>query len=153
MTISKSLIQIHEDLIKFCSKIQSKSTTKYKYESHVEKKVYYVLDRISSYAISLHNAIFSLCEAGWVQVTPILVRTIMECNVNYLAIINSNIPEYMAFKYLYHPHITFFRDNNFPKELREKAKRKIEQGIQDLGNPKLRKEARIFAYEKKLQKY
>ena len=129
MIIPEELAKLHRDLLIFHDKVQSKSASKYNNDSHVEIKVYYALNRIYSYGRSLHEAIFSLCNAGWVHVTPILMRSILECSVNFLAIINSKEPEFMAFKFLYHSHIRFFRDHNFPKDYRNKAKKKIEKGI------------------------
>lgn len=153
LIIPEDLAKLHRDLMIFTDKIQSKSALKYDNDSHVEIKVYYVLNRIYSFGRSLHEAIFSLCDAGWVHVTPILMRPILECSVNFLAIINSKEPEYMAFKFLYHSHIRFFRDNNFPLNYRNKAKKKIEKGIQDLSSPELRDKAKEYAYKHQLKRF
>ena len=96
------------------------------------------------HAVTLHRAILSLCETGWTHVSVLLLRTIMECSANCLAIINNDLPEYMALKYLYHPYIQILRDNGYPAEKRKKAKTDIEKGIGNLKDEAIKQKARRY---------
>jgi len=144
MTILENIIKLHEDLIEFSSKLQAASANKMHDESHIEANVYTAFYKIIAYAVTLHRAILSFCEAGWTHISAILLRTIMECSANCLAIINNEFPEYMAFKYLYHPYFQFFRDDGYPENKREKAKIDIEQGIDNLKDEIVKQKARHY---------
>ncbi len=118
--------------------------------NHIGANVYTVFYKGIANAITLHRALLTLCESGWTQVTAILLRTIMECSANCLAIINNQFPEYMAFKYIYHPWIQIIRDDNYPKNIRDKAKTDLDQGIENLKDEALKKKAIDYAFSEKL---
>ncbi len=141
MTILENIIKLHEDLIDFGSRVQKASATKIDREYHVGANVYSIFYKITAYAITLHRAVLSLCASGWTHVTAVILRTILECSVNCLAIVNNEFPEYMAFKYLYHPSIQIKRDDNYPENKREKAKIEIENAIESLNNETLKQKA------------
>lgn len=128
----KNIIELHDELIGYCSRIQASSSKKNSNESHLGMNVYSAFFKIYAYAGHLHQAVLSLCEAGWTHVNAIILRTLMECSACCLAIINHELPEYMAFKYLYHPYLQIFEDTAFPKEKREQAKCDIELGFEKL---------------------
>ena len=111
MTIPEDLIQLHDGLIEFGVKVQQKYSNEMEKKRHIEDHVYMAFYRLMSYGITLHRAILSLCQEGWTHITPILIRTLMDCSVNCLAIINNEPPEYMAFKYLYSSYIKVRNDN------------------------------------------
>jgi hypothetical protein len=144
MGVYEDILQLHEDLVDFGSTIQSVSAKKMENESHVEANVYTAFYKIFANAITLHRSILSLCEAGWTHITAILVRTILECSANCLAIVNNELPEYMAFKFLYHPFIQIVKDTKFPEEKRGKAKIELEQGINNLKDKTIRQKATEF---------
>lgn len=141
MTILENIIKLHEDLIDFGSRVQTASATKIDREYHIGANVYSVFYKISAYAITIHRAVLTLCESGWTHVTAVLLRTIMECSVNCLAIVNNEFPEYMAFKYLYQPTIQIMRDDNYPEDKRDKAKIEIEDAFENLNDATLKQKA------------
>lgn len=129
MVIPENLIQLHEDLIEFGSEVLMKSKAKFENEQHIESNVQTVFYKVNAYGIILHRAIKALCESGWTHVTPILLRTIMECSANCLAIVNNDLPEYMAFKYLYHEYVEVLRDSNSSDSLKSKNLSNIKTGL------------------------
>ncbi|MBW2006102.1 MAG: hypothetical protein JRI72_16170, partial [Deltaproteobacteria bacterium] len=141
MSIPKDIIQLHEDLIELGSLIRSKSESKFKEEEHIEKNVQAVFYKIIAYAITLHRAVLSLCEEKWTHVTPILLRTIIDCSANCLVIIHNEYPEYMAFKYFYYEYIRILRDNSYSESLRQKNQHDIEQGLRVIQNATAKEKA------------
>jgi hypothetical protein len=141
MTIPENISKLHKDLIEFSSEMQAASAKKMENESRIGANVYAAFYKIIAYGVTLHRAILSLCEAGWTHISAILLRTILECSANCLAIVNNEFPEYMAFKYLYHPYLQIFRDDGYPDDKREKAKIDIEQGIKNLKDETIKRKA------------
>lgn len=151
MTTFEDLIQLHEDLIKFGSDIHEKSIRKFEKEQHIESNVHAVFLRIIPYGIILHRAIKTLCENRWSHTTPVLLRTIMECSANCLAIIHNDYAEYMAFKYLYHDYVDILRENNSCFVLKAKNLSDIEEGLGHIKNSVAKEKATKFAYEEKVK--
>jgi len=141
MGVYEDILKLHDDLIHFGSTIQSVSAKKMEDESHIEANVFTAFYKIFANAITLHRSVLSLCEAGWTHITAILIRTILECSANCLAIVNNELPEYMAFKFLYHPYIQIIKDDKFPEEKREKARIDLEQGINNLKDKTIKQKA------------
>ena len=144
MDTNATIISIHEDLIDFGSELQSASAKKLGASNHIGNCVYTALYKMCAYAITLHRAVLSLCEAGWTPITAILLRTIMECTANCLAIVNNACPEYMAFKYLYHPYLQIIRDTGYPEDKKKKAKIDLEQGLKNLLDEMVRENAKRY---------
>lgn len=144
MAIPENILKLHEALVEFSSRVQGESEKKKETESHVGTLVHIAFYKMAAYAVTLHRSILTLCEAGWTHVSPILLRTIMECSANCLAIINNDLPEYMAFKYLYHPYIQILRDEGYPEDRRAKAKSDIEAGIENLKDEKVKEKVRQY---------
>jgi len=142
--INEIVMKIHEDLIDFGSKVEAASVRKLDSSSHLPKLVYGALCKKCAYAIRLHRAGLCLCEAGWTPITTILLRTVMECAANCLAIINNECPEYMAFKYFYHPIMQIKLDEGYPMEKRNKADIDLRQGVQSLGDEAAKQKATQF---------
>lgn len=153
MEILTKILAIHEELIPFSIEMQTKSSAKMTEGKHIGPNVYNVFFKIMAYAVTLHRAILSLCESGWTHITPILLRTIMECSGNCLAIVNNEDPEYMAFKYLYHPYIQLWQDEEYPLGKREKAKIDIEKGLEGLEDEARRKRAKEYCDSRKIGIY
>ena len=144
MSISEDLIKLHEGLIKLGSDIQSKSDLKFKEKQHIEKNVHAVFYKLNAFAITLHRAVFSLCNEGWTHITPILLRTIIDCSANCLVIIRNEYPEYMAFKYFYYDYVRVLGDNSTSESLKQKSRHDIEQGLNIIQNPTAKKKAERF---------
>jgi len=134
MEINEKIIQLHEDLIGFGSNIQAKSAKRMEEKIHINENIYIVLNKSMAYAITLHRAMKSLCEDGWAHVSPILLRTLLESSANCLAVDKDEYPEYMAFKFLYHPYVKSLRENRTSDELREEARREIALGLEKISN-------------------
>ena len=153
MTIPRDLIQLHEGLIVFGVKVQQKSSNKMEKRHHIEDHVYMAFYRLIVYGITLHRAILSLCQEGWTHITPILIRTLMDCSVNCLAIVKNELPEYMAFKYLYSSYIKVRNDNNAFKSIKEKATIDLDTGIDHIKNPSVKNKAIEFINKGKIGAY
>jgi len=153
MIISKRIINLHNDLISFGSKIQEISSQKIVNEHHISERIYSVFFKITAYGITLHRSILTLCESGWTHITTVLLRSLIECSVNCLAIINNDFPNYMAFKYLYHPYIQIMKDNEYKQEDREKARLEIEKAIKDLNNTSLQDKANDYVNSNRLDNF
>lgn len=99
----KKYLDLHNNALKFATWVNKKSDQEYeppalKCEENV--LVRGCLYKIGEWAVTLHRAILSLCEAGWASATPILLRGMLDCLVNTIAILNpAHNSEYMAFKF------------------------------------------------------
>jgi hypothetical protein len=153
MSIPKSILDLHDEIIQFGSDIQAISSQRIDTEHHVEESIYIVFYKVCAYGIRLHRAVRTLCQYGWTDITPLLLRSLVECSANCLAIANSRLPEYMAFKYLYYPYIELIKDENFPTEVRDKAKLDLEVGVNKLKVPKAKDLVTEFIGAKKLPRY
>jgi len=135
------IIDIHRDLVKFYSKVQESSKNKRENEHHIKDIVYVAIDKLVADAVTIHQAILTLCDGGWTHIAPILLRTMMEYIANCLAIINNKFPEYMAFKYCCHSSFQILKDNAFPEYMRRNAKETIEQWINMLKDKGVKQKA------------
>ncbi len=108
-----------------------------------------ILSRSCSYKIGersciLLQATFSLCEDGWASVTPVLIRSMLECLLNlYLILKDHN--DYWAFRFFSHG---FLNDliNDSDNDVKEEARREVDKLLAQLNGPDL---ARAKDYEKK----
>ena len=73
---------------------------------------------IGERAVVLDRSILSLCEDGWVSVAPIILRSLLECFTNSIAIVKKD-SEYMAFKFYTHDLLNSLMDENFSKEVKD----------------------------------
>ena len=153
MTIPFNIVILHDDIVEFGSKLQAASAVKIGKEGHITPGVYTIFYKITAYAVTLHRSILTLCETGWTHASALLLRTIMECSANCLAIINNEYPEYMAFKYLCHPYIQIFRDNGYATDKRTNAKYEIENAIHNLKDEIIKQKARRYVDSKNLNIY
>lgn len=146
-------MKLHEEIISFGSEMQSKSSIKLEQESHIPNNVQAFFYKINAYGIILHRAIKTLCESGWTHVTPCLLRTIMECSANCLAIINNEYPEYMAFKYFYKEYVKILRDERTSDPLKEKNLIDINQGIEHIADLTAKEKANRFVAEGNVNRF
>lgn len=153
VSILNNLIHIHQDLVNFGVMVQTESTDKFNKEHHIEAAVYDSFSLLNSYAIRTHKAILCLCNEGWTDITPILLRAIMECSINLLAIANYELPEYMAFKYLSHDLLKLIRDNYYSEKLREEGRRDLRKGLNNIENPAVHQRAEESIKREKLYTY
>jgi len=144
MTILEKIIKLHADLISFGSKVQATSAKKIDNDNHINELVYSVFYKITAYGTTIHRAVLTLCMSGWTHINAILLRTLIECSVNCLAITNNEYPDYMAFKYLYHPHVQIIRDRNYQDKDRKSARLEIETAIKNLKNKSLQDKANDY---------
>ena len=144
MPVLEDIIEIHEDLVDFSSRIQAASSHRMENVNHIGANIYAAIYKMMAYAVTLHRGIRTLCEEGWTHLSAILLRTIMECAANYIAIVNNELPEYMAFKYLYHPYLQIFKDEGYPESKRAEAKSNVEEGFNNLIDESVKQKARQF---------
>ena len=90
--------------------------------------------KLHAYAIVLHNSILSLCNDGWSQVTPALLRIMLDVFANLLVIAEKD-SEYRAFKYFYFYHMKAENGQNIPKKNKEKLRKQMTEGLNELEAP------------------
>ncbi|MCX5695623.1 MAG: DUF5677 domain-containing protein [Candidatus Omnitrophica bacterium] len=67
---------------------------------------------IGERAVILDRSILSMCEDGWVSVAPVIIRSLLECFTNSVAIVKKD-SEYMAFKFYAHDLLNSYLDEDF----------------------------------------
>lgn len=73
---------------------------------------------IGERAVVLDRSILSLCEDGWASVSPIIIRSLLECLTNSVGIVKKD-SEYMAFKFYAHDLLNTLVDGDFSKETKD----------------------------------
>lgn len=101
--LMRKYYELHEKTIDFAVTVNAKSYEKYS-PPLAESEKYRVsrgcLHRIGERAVIIHRSILALCETGWMSMSPILLRSLLECLTNTLAIINPKYNyDYMGFKF------------------------------------------------------
>jgi hypothetical protein len=150
MEIAAGLNQLHGKIIDFGSLLQKTSNLKKQRENHIGNNVYGVFYKINAFAITLHRAVITLCEGGWSHTTPLLIRAILECSANCLALINNDSPEYMAFKYLYFPYLEILKDKGSSEELKAKIVTDLETGLNNITDSEVKRRAEEFVDGKEI---
>ena len=78
--------------------------------------------------IVTHRSIRSLCETGWTQVSPILIRTLLDVLASCYAIVSKyEDAEYMAFKFMCSYLIQAIRDADTSDELRKHDQEQLDK--------------------------
>jgi hypothetical protein len=144
MDILPTIIGIHDELVEFGSNLQGVSARRMETPTHIGKCIYFALTRINSDAICLHRAVLSLCGEGWAPITPILLRPMMECSSNCLAIIKNSCPEFMAYKYIHHSLLQMILDSEYPKDKSAAARSEMEGDIEYLVDASAKAKARGY---------
>ncbi|MFZ3217080.1 MAG: hypothetical protein WA192_13570, partial [Candidatus Acidiferrales bacterium] len=96
--IPKDLGTLHDVIIGYAVRIQAVAAAKQEKtaEGPISHSALFTLHRIG---IVTHRSIRSLCETGWTQVSPILIRTLLDVLASCYAIVSKyEDAEFMAFK-------------------------------------------------------
>ena len=125
--ISDDLVQLHNAAWTYAVNIQAGSAAKQ--EKTAEGPLAHsALASLHRTAIVLHCSVRSLCEAGWTQVTPILIRTLLDVIVNVYAIaIKQEDSEYMAFKFLCSDFVKLVQDTDTAEEVRKHDQEQLDR--------------------------
>ena len=99
--------------------------------NRVSRGVFY---KLHAYAIVLHNSILSLCDDGWSQVTPILLRTMLDVFATLLVIAEVD-SEYRAYKYFYFSQMKAQKDPKMSQEDKVIFRRQLNEGLKELKGP------------------
>ncbi|MDD4183192.1 MAG: DUF5677 domain-containing protein [Candidatus Omnitrophica bacterium] len=127
-------LDFYNKVFNFTIKTNKASFEKYNPPSHLANNS--ILSRgclyvIGERAVILHRSVFSLCEDGWVSVTPVILRSLLECFTNSVAIVNKD-SEYMAFKYYAHDFLNSLLDQDFDNYTKEFNTKQIDFQLQRL---------------------
>jgi hypothetical protein len=137
----KDLLVLHDDLVDFGSEVQCVSNQLYKERKHINLLFFDLGTKIGSYLVTLHRANRTLVEAGWAHTTPLLLRGMLESTVNYLTVMNSSEPEYMAFRFFTHDYFRVLVDQEAESALQVKARADIDYCLSLINDPGARKKA------------
>ncbi len=88
---------IHQKALEFAVFVNEQSTKRHE-GSKKNVLARGCLFKINERNVVLHRSILSLCEAGWASVVPLHLRSMLDCFINCIAILNKD-SEYMAFKF------------------------------------------------------
>src|ERR1700733_15527944 len=98
--IPSDLATLHDVMIEYAVRVQTLAAKKLEKsaEGPISHSALFTLHRIG---IVTHRSIRSLCEDGWTQVSPILIRTLLDVLASSYAIVSKyEDSEYMAFKFM-----------------------------------------------------
>lgn len=114
-------LDFYNKVIDFAVKTNSASFKKYNPPSPLAERN--ILARgclyiIGERAVVLDRSILSLCEDGWASVAPIILRSLLECFTNSIAIVKKE-SEYMAFKFYACDLLNSLLDEDFSKEAKD----------------------------------
>ena len=109
--------------------------------------------RISADIFTLHRSIFSLCHDGWSLVTAIILRTMIELQLNILIITKSLADcEYLGFKYMYGFHKKTLNYKGASENSKKDSKKAIDDELNRL-DASTRNKAKAFVFEQPLGGY
>lgn len=142
----RKYLELHKKVFNFALKVNQESYRKYQPpvpESEKNVLVRGCLYKIGEWIVILHHAILSLCEDGWASVTPILIRSMLDCLVNTIAILNPKYDsEYMTFKFYSHEFLNSMIREEIQSVL-DFNKRQVGEIIKRMC-PKNQKRAKIY---------
>jgi hypothetical protein len=130
--IPKDLGTLHDVIIGYAVRIQAVAAAKHEKtaEGPISHSALFTLHRI---AIVTHRSIRSLCETGWTQVSPILIRTLLDVLASCYAIVSKyEDAEFMAFKFMCSYLIQAIRDPDTSDELRKDNQEQLDKMRQQL---------------------
>lgn len=141
-------LDIHEKATNFAVEVNIQSYRKHNPPSHLSGTniltrgcLYTICER----AIVLHRSILSLCEERWASVTLIILRSLLECGINALAIVKKD-NEYMAFKFYCNEFLNTQIDKGFSQEVKDVSMNQVRQQIDRL-NQTYQKRAKEYVKE------
>jgi Family of unknown function (DUF5677) len=124
--LPEDLVTLHDVMIEHAVRIQAIAAKKHEQtaEGPISHSALFTLHRIG---ILTHRSIRTLCETGWTQVAPILIRTLLDVLVNTYAIVSKyEDAEYMAFRYMCSDMIRLIRDSDTSDELRKHEQEQLD---------------------------
>jgi len=127
---------LYKESRRFAVKVNSASFKKYNPPSKLANQNILsrgCLYKIGERAVILHNSILSLCEDGWASVTPIILRSLLECFMSSLVIAQKD-SEYMAFKFYVHDDLNMMIDKNIAEEIENFSRTQINQLLKGLSS-------------------
>jgi hypothetical protein len=130
--IPKDLGTLHDVIIGYAVRTQAVAAAKQEKtaDGPISHSALFALHRIG---IVTHRSIRSLCETGWTQVSPILIRTLLDVLASCYAIVSKyEDAEFMAFKFMCSYLIQAIRDPDTSDELRKHDQEQLEKMRQQL---------------------
>lgn len=137
--IADDLAMLHDVIIGYAVRIQTAAAAKQEKtaEGPVSHAALFTLHRV---AIVMHRSIRSLCETGWTQVTPTLIRTLMDLLASsYVIVSKFEDSEYMAFKFMCSYLIQTIGDPDTSDELRKHDREQLDKMRQQLKGPDVKR--------------
>lgn len=128
--ISKNVRKFHKKVIIFTSFTQEISNNKHA-DSKPNKFSRGIFFKLHAYAVVLHRSILSLCDNGWAQTTPVLLRSIMDVFISLLVIAEKD-SEYRAFKYFYFFQMQAKEDKNISENEKTRFNNELNDGLDKL---------------------
>ena len=139
-------VRIHELAIRFAVEAADRSAKKYANALNDIRRD--ALFALSQDGVITHRAIGSLVESGWSGTTGSLLRTLFDIQIAAMAIVSSQKPRLMAFRYFYSGHRQLSRDHTrFDPPTRRAAREAIRERIKLLPEDD-RQDALAFLKEK-----
>ena len=128
--ISEEIREFHDKVVSFACFIQEDADRKHadSKSNQISGGAFY---KLHAQGVGLHRSILSLCDNGWAQTTPILLRVMLDVLANLLVIGEKDF-EYRAFKYFYYSHMKAINSQDFSNEERLKFQREMEEGLNKL---------------------
>src|ERR1700733_7616063 len=123
--IPSDLATLHDVMIEYAVRVQTLAAKKLEKsaEDPISHSALFTLHRIG---IVTHRSIHSVCECGWTQVSPILIRTLADVLVSsYVIVRKYEDAEYMAFKYMCTDWVRMMKDPDTSDDLRKDHQDKL----------------------------
>lgn len=133
--IPKDLAILHDVVIEYAVGIQEAAAAKQEKtaEGPISHSALFTLHRTG---IVTHRSIRSLCETGWTQVTPVLIRTLLDVLASSYAIVSEyKDAEYMAFKFMCSYLIQAIADPDTTNDLRKNNQEQLDKMRGQLKGP------------------
>jgi hypothetical protein len=148
--LPKDLDTLHDVMIEYAVRIQAQAAKKQEKtaEDPISHSALFALHRIG---IVTHRSIRSLCETGWTQVSPILIRTLLDVLASTYAIVSKyEDAEYMAFKYMCSYLIQAIKDPDTSDDLRKHDQEQLDKMRQPLKGANIQRVEDFIANFKRL---
>jgi hypothetical protein len=146
--ISDDLAKVHDAVIGYAVGVQATAAERFNKtaEGPASHAALLTIHRI---AIVTHRSIRSLCEMGWTQVTPTLIRTLLDLLASCYAIVSKHDDsEYMAFKYMCVDLLKIIKDPDTAEELRKQDQQQVEKMRQQLKESDIKRADAFIANDK-----
>jgi|ERR1017187_5743800 hypothetical protein len=125
--IPEDLSTLHDVIIRYAVRMQAIAAAKQEKaaEGPISHSALFTLHRTG---IVTHRSIRSLCETGWTQVSPILIRTLLDVLASCYAIVsNYEDAELMGFKFMCSYLIQTIGDPDTSDELRKHHQEQLDK--------------------------